>query len=179
MSPPQDSDRAAASTRTIELAVATAIFVIGLVVLIESWRLGARWGEDGPQAGYFPFYIGLLLCVSSGVVFVRALGNRVLAEKSFVAVKQLRLILVILIPSVIYVILIRGVRLGPLGWDGLGIYVASILFISFFMIRLGKYSVLKTIPVAFGVSAAFFLLFEVWFKVPLPKGPLENMLGLD
>jgi putative tricarboxylic transport membrane protein len=37
----------------------------------------------------------------------------------------------------------------------------------------------KTAAVALGVSVVFFLLFEVWFKVPLPKGPLESWLGLD
>ena len=62
---------------------------------------------------------------------------------------------------------------------GLGIYVASTLFIAYFMLRLGGYSVVKTLPVALGVSLAFFLIFEIWFKVPLPKGPLETFLGFN
>ena len=74
-----------------------------------------------------------------------------------------------LVPSIIYVILIGLI----------GIYVASILFIGFFMLWLGKYSWAKTVPIAVGVSVAFFLLFEVWFNVPLPKGSLEALLGLD
>jgi hypothetical protein len=47
------------------------------------------------------------------------------------------------------------------------------------MRRLGRYPWVTTLAVSVGVMAAFFLLFEVWFKLPLPKGPLESWLGLD
>ena len=164
-----DDDRPAASTRTLELAVAAVIFAIGAIVMWDSVRLGARWGDDGPQAGYFPFYIGLLLCLSTGVVFFRALGDRKKAAKMFVSRGQLVMVLKMLLPSIGYVLLIKLA----------GIYVASTLFIAFFMKWLGKYRWPKTLAVAFGVSAVFFLLFEVWFKLPLQKGPLESWLGLD
>ena len=49
----------------MEIAVALALFATGALVLIDSYRLGAGWADDGPQSGYFPFYIGLLLCISS------------------------------------------------------------------------------------------------------------------
>ena len=61
----------------------------------------------------------------------------------------------------------------------LGIYVASAIFIALFMKWLGKYAWPMTIGVSVGVPVVFFLLFEVWFKVPLPKGPLEAALGLN
>ncbi len=168
MNTPEKSDPPAASSRTLELVVAGLIFVFGLAVVFDSWRLGARWGDDGPQSGYFPFYIGALILVSSGVVFYRGWGDKKLAAKRFVSVAQLKLVLMVLIPSVAYVALIH--------W--LGIYLASMVFIAFFMLWLGKYSIAKTLPVSIGVMAAFFLIFEVWFKVPLPKGPIEALLGL-
>ena len=164
-----NKDRPAASTRTIELAVAVLIFAFGATVMWDSVRLGARWGSDGPQAGYFPFYIGLLICLSTGVVFFRALGDKKKAAKPFVSRGQFVLVLKMLVPSIVYVVLIKL----------LGIYLASTLFITFFMKWLGKYPWAKTLAVALGVSVVFFLLFEVWFKVPLPKGPLESWLGLD
>jgi hypothetical protein len=163
------NDRPAASTRTLELLVAALLFAIGALVVWDSVRLGAKWGDDGPQAGYFPFYIGLLICLATGVIFFRALGDRRKAAKMFVSRGQLLLVLKMLVPSIVYAVFIKL----------LGIYVASTLFIAFFMKWLGKYPWVKTLGVALAVSVVFFLLFEVWFKVPLPKGPLESLLGLD
>jgi hypothetical protein len=161
--------RPAASTRTVELVVAALIFALGATVIWDSVRLGARWADDGPQAGYFPFYIGLLICLSTGVIFFRALGDKAKRGKSFVGRGALMQVMKMLVPSIVYTILIKL----------LGIYVASTLFIAFFMRWLGKSPWAKTAAVALGVSVVFFLLFEVWFKVPLPKGPLEAWLGLD
>lgn len=163
------TERPAASTRTLELGVAALVFLLGVVVIVDSLRLGVRWGDEGPQAGYFPFYIGLAICISTGVVFLRALLNKALAARSFVSREALALVLKMLVPSIVYVVLIRA----------LGIYVASTLYIAFFMIWLGHYSWLRSLAVSLGVSVVFFLLFEVWFKVPLPKGPLEAALGLN
>ncbi|MFN0305647.1 MAG: tripartite tricarboxylate transporter TctB family protein [Burkholderiales bacterium] len=168
MNTPEKSDPSAASSRTLELVVAALIFGFGLAVVFDSWRLGAQWADDGPQSGYFPFYIGALILISSGLIFYRGLGDKKLAATQFVSVGQLKLVLMVLLPSIAYVGLIHA----------LGIYVASICFIGFFMMWLGKYSMMKTLPVSIGVIAAFFLIFEVWFKLPLPKGPLEALLGL-
>ena len=169
MSEEHSSDRAAASTRTVELAVAAFFFLFGAIVAWDSHRIGSSWGAEGPQAGYFPFYIGLIICFTSATIFIRALWTKGRAGESFVTRGQLLLVMKMLVPSIIYVILIALI----------GIYVASTLFIGFFMRWLGKYSWVKTVPIALGVSVAFFLLFEVWFNVPLPKGPLEALLGLD
>ena len=155
--------------RTAEIVVAGFIFLLGAIVIYDSVRLGARWGDDGPQAGYFPFYIGLILCASSAVNLVLAMLNRRDKDRTFVEVGQLKLVLTVLIPSAIYVALI--------GWTG--IYLASALFIAFFMRWLGKYPWWKVAAVSIGNSIAFFVIFEVWFKVPLPKGPLETLLGLN
>ena len=159
--------RSAASVRAVELGVAAVIFLFGALVAFDSWSLGARWGEDGPQAGYFPFYVGLLVCLSGAMILGAALRNRALASESFVARDELKMILVVLVPTVVYVALIA--------W--LGFYVASTLFIAYFMWRIGKYSWIKTVLVSIGVSVFFFLIFEIWFAVPLPKGPLETALG--
>jgi putative tricarboxylic transport membrane protein len=169
MSEAQPSDRPAASTRTVELVVAALFFAFGAIVAWDSLRIGASWGAEGPQAGYFPFYIGLIICFSTATIFVRGLWAKAKAHETFVSRGQLKLVLKMLVPSIVYVILIGLI----------GIYVASTLFIGFFMLWLGKYSWAKTVPIAVGVSVAFFLLFEVWFNVPLPKGPLEALLGLD
>jgi len=163
------TDRSAASVRAVEIGVAAIILLFGLVVVFDSYRLGAQWGDDGPQPGYFPFYIGLLICVSAVTVLMRAARNAALAAESFVSREELKKILTVLVPTVVYVSLIAY----------LGFYLASTLYIAYFMWQLGGYSWIKIVPVAVGVSVVFFLIFEVWFQVPLPKGPLEAALGLN
>ncbi|HXM81108.1 MAG TPA: tripartite tricarboxylate transporter TctB family protein [Burkholderiales bacterium] len=161
--------RPAFRQKSAEMAVAVFIFLLGAIVIYDSVRLGARWGDDGPQAGYFPSYIGLILCVASAVNLGLALLNRRDQDRTFVEVGQLKLVLTVLIPSAIYV--------GLIGWTG--IYVASAVYVAFFMRWLGKYSWWKVAAVSVGNSVVFFLIFEIWFKVPLPKGPVEALLGLD
>ncbi len=165
--------KSASSIKTVDAVIAVLIFLMGVIVIWDSWRLGSKWGSDGPEAGYFPFYIGLILCVASAVNFVVAIKDK--SGESFVSTSSLKMILSVMIPTVIYVALIGGV--GPL--PALGIYVASTIFIALFMKWLGKFAWPMTVGVAIAVPVVFFLLFEVWFKVPLPKGPLEAALGLN
>jgi putative tricarboxylic transport membrane protein len=161
------ADRPALTVKMAEAIVALVIIGGGALVITDSLRLGARWGSDGPQAGYFPFYIGALLCIAGAVNLFRALRDPYV--RTFVTRGQGKQVLRILIPLAIYVL---GIKL-------LGIYVASTLFIGAFMILLGKYGWLKTVIVSVGVSVVFFLMFEVWFKVPMIKGPLETAFGLN
>ena len=163
------TDRSAASTRSVEIGVAVVILLFGLVVVFDSYRTGASWGDDGPQPGYFPFYIGILICIAAAAILLRAARNPALADESFVSRDELKKILTVLVPTAVYVASIAY----------LGFYVSSTLYIAYFMWRLGKYSWIMTVPVAVGVSVAFFLIFEIWFSVPLPKGPLEAALGLN
>ena len=161
--------RSAFSVRTAELAVAGFFFALGAIVIFDSVRLGASWGADGPQPGYFPFYLGSIICAASTVTFVQALIMPKEKNKSFVEVGALKLVLSVLVPAAVYVALIGG----------LGIYLSSALFVALFMRWLGKYAWWKVAAVSIGNSVVFFLIFERWFLVALPKGPLENWLGIS
>jgi len=161
--------RAAFTVKAAEIGVALFFFALGALVVFDSVRLGAKWGEDGPQAGYFPFYIGLIICAAAAINLLRGVSMRPERDKGFVEVGQLKLVLAVLLPTAVYAALV--------GW--LGIYVASILFIAFFMRWLGKYAWWKVAAVSVGNSIFFFLVFEVWFKIPLPKGPVETLLRLN
>ena len=162
------SGRSAFSIRTAELVVAVLFIALGGIVIFDSVRLGASWGNDGPQPGYFPFYLGVIICIASAITFGQALLLKKEKNPSFVDVEALKAVLSVLIPAAIYVSLI--------GW--IGIYVASTLFVAVFMRWLGKYPWWKVAAVSIGNSVVFFLIFERWFLVPLPKGPLENLLGI-
>ena len=153
----------------MEVVVALCAFAFGAVVMADSWRIGARWADDGPQAGYFPFYIGLIVCGSSAWTAVTAWRSRRRADRVYLTRPQLRRILALLVPLVVYLAAIRP----------LGIYVASALFIGYFMARHGAHRWWITAATAAGVPAALFAMFEIWFHTPLPKGPLEALLGFQ
>lgn len=155
------------STRAMELVVAGLLMAIAVIVMWDSWRIGARWASDGPQSGYFPFYIGLLLFLSSAVTFVINIVASAPDYSNFVDRSQLKLVLQVLIPTAVFVLLIGFI----------GIYLAGGLFIAFFMWWLGGYPIYKIAPVAILVPLALFVMFEIWFLVPLPKGPVEAALG--
>jgi hypothetical protein len=147
-------------TRTVEIAAAVAILALGGLVVFDSLRLGAQWGDDGPQAGYFPFYVGAVLCVCALVLLARAVVGKFAGPRIFVSTIQLRRVAQVFVPAAIYVAAVQLI----------GIYVASACYIAFFMRWLGKYALPFAVAFGVGMMTAFFLMFEVWFKVPLYKG---------
>lgn len=155
------------TTRTMDIIVALLFMGVAGLVMADSWRIGARWASDGPEAGYFPFYVGVIMFVAS----LGTLGTSIFTKSpnlsNFVDREQLGSVLKVLVPTIVYVVLINFI----------GIYIASMIFIAFFMWWLGKYSPLVIAPVAIGVPAVLFVMFEIWFLVPLPKGPIETALG--
>lgn len=148
------------STRAVEIASSAAILALGALVVFDSSRLGARWADDGPQAGYFPFYVGSILCICALVLLAHAAVGKVAGPRVFASGTQLHRVLQVLVPAAIYVL---GIQL-------IGIYVASACYIAFFMRWLGRYAVSIALALGVGLMGAFFVMFEVWFKVPLYKG---------
>ena len=169
----EQQGRSVGSTRMWEILVAALFLVFGSVVVWESRRLGASWASDGPQAGYFPFYIGSFICIASIATLIAAVNSGAKGDRPFVYWAQLKMVLTVMVPCALYVALIAN----PV--YSLGIYEASAVFIAFFMYYLGKYAWPKIVAVSVGVVVVFFLMFEVWFKVPLPKGPIEVLLGFQ
>lgn len=167
------------ATRTMEIAVAVVLLAFGALVVFDSVRLGASWGDDGPQSGYFPFYIGGLLCLAALATIAQVAYDRwkergqfrgavAASRRLFVGWGSLRQVLAVLVPAAVYVLLVQLV----------GIYVASTLYIAVFMVWLGKYSWLRSAALALAVSAALFAMFEIWFKVPLFRGSYDLLSWL-
>lgn len=162
---PEAEEASAASKRTLEIVTAVFFLLVGSVVMWDSSRIGAGWGSEGPQSGYFPFYIGLLMNLASAVNLLLALKSS--KAESFVSKPAVKLVLAIFLPCLVYV--------GAMQW--LGLYVASLIFIAVFMRWQGRFSVLKSGLTSLVVVLVLFVMFEIWFKVPLIKGPLEAALG--
>ena len=154
-----------AAVRVVSVEVVVALL---FVALADSLRVGAGWADDGPQAGYFPFYVGALMTVAGAANAFIAVRRRWLGSGPFVSRAGLGHVLHVLVPTAIFAALI--------GWVGL--YVAAAIFIGWFMLWHGRFRWYSAAAVALGVPLVLFLVFERWFLVPLPKGPLEAMLGL-
>ena len=152
--------------RSVEVGVTIATALFCLIIIVGSLQVGIGWGAEGPKSGFFPFYLGVIIVVSSAVNLIEA--ARKSGEKTFADWSQLRQVLAITIPTAIYVAVIP--------WAG--IYVSSVFLIAVFMMWLGSYRPLYAVALAVLIIVATYLVFEKWFLVPLPKGPVEDFLGL-
>jgi putative tricarboxylic transport membrane protein len=152
--------------RAVELAVAVFTAAFALIVMAGSLRAGVGWGAEGPKAGFFPFYVALVI-LGASIVNFGAVISRPADHQLFAGWGQLRQVMAMLVPTAIYVALVPWI----------GIYVASMLLIAVFMRWLGRYGWGRIAAIAVGVPVVTFLIFEKWFLVPLPKGPIEEYLG--
>lgn len=163
-----EGDKSLVSIRAMEIGVSLFLLTGSAVVITDSTRLGFRWQEgEGPAPGYFPFYIALGLATASAVNLVKAVVGSRGDGGSFVTRGSFLRVLAVLIPTIAYVF--------AMNW--LGLYVSSALFITLFMLAIGREGLLRAVLVGVAVPLFFFFMFEKWFLVPLPKGPLEAVLG--
>jgi hypothetical protein len=151
--------------RTADLTTALILIAGGALVIWDSLRLGVGWGSDGPQSGFFPFWLSVLLVGACSVIAVQA--RRRTSDRPFVTRDQLRPVLTTLLPSAGFVVLTQFI----------GLYVATMLFMGFYMRWIGRYPWVPVVTVSVLFPLVIFVIFEKWFLVPMPKGPLEAWLG--
>ncbi|GAA3846000.1 tripartite tricarboxylate transporter TctB family protein [[Pseudomonas] carboxydohydrogena] len=152
--------------RTVEMGVAVACIIFGIITIFGSMQVGIGWDASGPQSGFFPFYLGVIIVLSSlmNLNSARAIDG----EREFATWYQLKQVLAVIVPTTVYVFVLPYT----------GIYIASMVLIGGFMMWLGKYPLYKAVLYGVGVPVAIYFMFEKWFLVPLPKGPIEYWLGL-
>ena len=151
--------------RTADLVTASFLMVLGGVVVFDAVGLGIGWGTDGPKSGFFPFSLGVLMIAACALIGVQAVSRA--DARPFVGRAQLGPVLKVLWPAVALVALTQ--------W--LGLYVAAAFYTGFYMRWIGRHSWLAVLAVAILFPLATFFVFEKWFLVPMPKGPLEAWLG--
>ena len=151
--------------RTADLTTALVLMAGGVLVIWDSLRLGIGWGSDGPQSGFFPFWLAVLLTVSCATIAWQ--GARRGRGRPFITRAQLQPVLTTLLPSAGFVVLTQFI----------GLYVASALFMGFYMRWIGRYGWIPIVLISVLFPVVTFLVFETWFLVPMPKGPLEAGLG--
>jgi hypothetical protein len=155
------------SHRSVEIGVALAMALLALIGIIGSLDAGIGWGAEGPKAGFFPFYVSLIVLVSCAINLFNILHATDMPAL-FANWGQLRQVMAVVIPTAFFVFLV------PV----LGMYVSAMLLIGTFMKWLGRYGWPMVLAIAIGVPVITYMMFEWWFMVPLPKGPVEDWLGL-
>lgn len=151
------------SRRPVEIVFGALTGLIGGLAIIDALRLGIGWASDGPRAGFFPFIVGSILLAVSIANIVIALRQ----TGTFAKVHELKMVASLAVPATLYV--------GAIPF--LGIFVPSALLLIGFVRVLGGYGWLTALAIAIGSVALVFVVFEFWFLISLPKGPIETLLG--
>jgi putative tricarboxylic transport membrane protein len=165
---PADDSPALTTTRTVEVAVYLVLLALALILGFDNWRSGAGWEKDGPQAGYLPFYLCVILAGAALFGLLIAFLKRTHGSRTFVTRDQLRRVLQVFVPTFLFCLLTQ--------W--LGLYLASFLLIAGFMRIIGRIALWKSLLTSLVFAVAMFLTFEIAFDVIMPKGPLEALFGL-
>ena len=155
------------NTRTVEIAVYLLLMGLAALLGFDNWRVGMGWASNAPQAGYFPFYLSLILAGASLFGLVAVLRDPTVAAETFVTRDQLRRVMQVFLPTFFFCLLTQ--------W--LGLYVASFLLIALFMWLVGRIALWKSLLTGFVFSIVMFFTFEIAFDVIMPKGPLEALFG--
>ena len=151
--------------KAADLTTAVVLFLLGGVVLFDALRLGIGWGTDGPKSGFFPFWLAVVMMTACVVIATQAVRRATGA--AFVTREQAAPVLKVLAPAVALVLAMQFV----------GLYVASALYIGLYMRWIGRHPWWQVVTLAVGIPLVTFIIFERWFLVPMPKGPLETWLG--
>jgi hypothetical protein len=164
---PETNSPSVASVRVVDVVVSLLLLALALTLGLDNWRTGASWDSTGPQPGYFPFYLSIILGSASLYGLFAAFMSRREASESFVTQAQLRRVMAVFVPTLLFC----------LATQFLGLYVASFLLIAGFMRMVGKIALWKSLLTAFAFTAVMFVTFDIAFDVIMPKGPLEAALG--
>ncbi len=164
---PEADSPAVTDTRVVDITVSLLLIALALTLGYDNWRTGIAWDSTGPQSGYFPFYLSVILAGASLYGLVAALLSRKEPSETFVTRAQLRRVMAVFVPTLLFCLAVQY----------LGLYVASFLLISAFMRLVGRIALWKSLLTAFLFTAVMFVTFDIAFDVIMPKGPLEAFFG--
>jgi putative tricarboxylic transport membrane protein len=164
---PEADSPSVTSTRAVDVTVSLLLIALAATLGYDNWRTGIGWDSTGPQAGYFPFYLSVILAGASIYGLVTAYLSREQASETFVTRAQLRRVMAVFVPTLLFC----------LATQFLGLYVASFILIAAFMRMVGKIALWKSLLTAFLFTAIMFVTFDIAFDVIMPKGPLEAAFG--
>ena len=140
---PEDNSPAVTSVRAVDIVVSLLLLALAATLGYDNWRTGIAWDSTGPQPGYFPFYLSVILAGASLYGLVAAWLSRKEAAETFVTRAQLRRVMAVFVPTLLFCLVTQF----------LGLYVASFLLIAGFMRLVGKIALWKSLLTAFVFTA--------------------------
>ena len=164
---PARNSPAVTTTRTAEVVVYALLLALALLLAFDNWRSGMGWAKDGPQSGYLPFYLCVILAGACLFGLGVAFRRRAEATGTFVTRDQLWRVMQVFVPTLLFCLLLQ--------W--LGLYIASFLLVTGFMRLIGRIALWKSLLTSFLFTLIMFSTFELAFDVIMPKGPLEAAFG--
>ena len=156
----------ALARRTAEIGTAAVLGLFAGAVIAGSLQLDTGWAATGPQAGYVPLRLGVLLLVVSALLLMQA-ARAAGGGEPFATREQLQRSLSLLLPTLVMAVAMAF----------LGVYLTAAVYLAFMARRHGGLRWSRAIALGLGATVLFFLVFELWFGVPLAKGPIELWLG--
>jgi hypothetical protein len=144
--------------RTVEISVAVLLLALGALIFYESLQLGAGWGFSGPQPGFFPMALTVLILIGGVVVLVIAF-RQTSTETFFEVSDEVVDLLKVGLPILVSVALLRL----------LGIYIVSGLYLGFFMMYYGKYKWWQALVAAVALPLILYLLLNQAFNLSMPR----------
>jgi len=164
---PEADSPSVASNRSVDVLVSLLLLALAATLGYDNWRTGIAWDSTGPQPGYFPFYVSVILGLASLYGLAVAYLSRQEAAETFVTRAQAKRVMAVFVPTLLFC----------LATQFLGLYVASFLLIAGFMRFVGRIALWKSLLTALVFTAAMFVTFDIAFDVIMPKGPLEAAFG--
>ena len=157
--------------RKADIIVALGLMAVGLLALGDAVRIGFGWGMSGPKSGFFPFYMGLGIVISTFFILLKAIKiyKKEGMGKPLIAKGGLTQILWVLLPAVGVVLLT----------ELLGLHLATVLYLGFYMGVVGRIHWGKVILLSLLVPFVIYVLFDKIFLIPLPEGVWgKNIMAL-
>jgi hypothetical protein len=143
--------------------------ILALLVLWESLKLNVGWGLNGPEAGFFPFWLAVGLLLSSVSIIFTALRsqNRSL-QRPFIEREGLVSVSKVALPAFAMVALT----------DVIGLYPAACVYLFVYMRWIGKHAWITTALISFLVPVVSYFIFDKWFLIPMPRGRWDWLASL-
>ncbi len=154
--------------RKADIIVAFFFVAVGIIVIVDSVRLGFQWESSGPESGFFPFYLGVGTLICSAVVLFKGFKEfkKKGAGERLIPAGALKPILWVLIPSAVMIILTEFV----------GLHIAAAAFLAFYMRAVGKIGWVTVALVSILLPISLYVVFDRLFLIPLPTGMWGSQL---
>jgi len=150
------------TTKVADIVVAAVLLGLGLIVAWDAYRLGAGWEMGGPQAGFFPMIMAILVVGGCLIVMRQAVKGTasVKGEKPFILAGGLRPILTVFLPAVAMVLVTEVI----------GLYLAAMIYLAVYIRLVGGFRWTTVLLISIPIPLIFYWLFDKVFLIPMPMG---------